>query len=97
MIYELTMIVPENTTTQDINALTNMIGRYGRIRKTEDDGVKRLPYPISKYGRENAYGRYLFMELEMDKVTNLCEMLGTNSMVLRYLVVKSDTNFTDRR
>lgn len=97
MLHELTMIVPEELSTNDIETLRKMVSNYGKVRKSTDNGVKLLAYPIHKYGMEYAYGRYLYMELELDKVTDICEMLNTNSMVLRYLLVKADTNFIDRR
>lgn len=95
MIYELTVITPETATEVDIEKITRVIKRYSMsIEKFEDDGVKRLAYPINGHDR----GRYLFWQLDMTtgEPTKLSAELNINDSVLRYLLVKADTRYGGR-
>ena len=84
--YELTTLVGEEAPQEVIDKLTEKIKGYGKITKIEDDGVKRLAYPI--LGREKA--RYLFYNLELDDgvPAELSRNLGTDEEVIRYLLVR---------
>lgn len=95
MLFELTIIAPESATEVDIEALTKVIKRYSMsIEMFEDDGVKRIPYPINGHDR----GHYLFWELDMatGEPQKLSSELNINDGVLRYLLVKSDIRFRGR-
>lgn len=90
MLYELTIIAPESATEVDIEQLERVIRRYAtEIGKKEDDGVKRLPYPIQGHAR----GHYLYYEiyLTQGKPQSLSSELNINDTALRYLLVKADT------
>lgn len=90
MLYELTIITPEETTEMGIEQLERAIRRYAtEISKKADDGVRRLAYHIMGHDR----GRFLFYEinLEQGKPQELCSRLNINDKVLRYLLVKADT------
>lgn len=86
MLYELTIIAPESATDTNIDQTERMIRRYAKIIKREDEGVKRLAYPI----HGNDRGRYLFYYLELDRnmPTKISERLNINDNVLRYLLVR---------
>ena len=95
MIYELTIIAPESATKVDIEHLTKIIKRHSMsIEKFEDDGVKRLAYPINGHDR----GRYLFWQLDMPtgEPQKLSAELNITDEVLRHLLVKADTRYGGR-
>lgn len=94
MLYELTIIAPESATDTNIDQTERMIRRYAKIIKREDDGVKRLAYPI----HNNDKGRYLFYYLELDRdvPTKISEKFNRDDNVLRYLLVRSDTKYAGR-
>ena len=83
--YELTILLDENATEDDIQHMTETIKRYGEVTKMDDEGVKRLAYNIK--GHERAH--YLFYYLELDTYRYITEELSTNSDVLRYLLVRT--------
>ena len=92
MKYELTIITPEETTELGIEQITRSVRRFSdSIITIENDGVKRLAYPI--HGNER--GRYLFyvLELNQGQPQALYERLNINDNVLRFLLVKSDTRY----
>ena len=95
MIYELTILTPETASELDIEQVERVIRRYGEIGKREDEGIKRLAYPI----REQDKARYLYYEINMPqgKPQELSSVLNINDMVLRYLLVKADTRVYNQR
>lgn len=95
MIYELTVLTPETASELDIEQVERVIRRYGEIGKREDEGIKRLAYPIN--GHDKA--RYLYYEINMPqgKPQELSSVLNTNDMVLRYLLVMADTRVYNQR
>lgn len=84
--YELTILVDENAPQEVIDELTEKIKGYGKITKVEDDGVKRLAYPI----RNQEKAHYLFYELELenDVPAKLSSNLNIDEDVMRYLLVR---------
>lgn len=91
MKHELTIIMPENATLMSIEAVTRVIKRYADIITFEDDGTKRLAYPI----QDNDMGRFMFwiLDIDRDKVVKLSQALNINDHVLRYLLVRADSNY----
>lgn len=90
MLYELTIITPEMATELDIEQLERVIRQYAtEIGKREDDGVKRLAYPILGQDR----GHYLYYEINLTqgKPQELSSRLNINDTVLRHLLIKADT------
>jgi small subunit ribosomal protein S6 len=85
--YELTILVDEIAPQEVIDGLTEKIKGYGKITSIEDDGVKRLAYPI----RNHEKARYLFytLELENDVPAELSRNLGIEDNVIRYLLVRA--------
>lgn len=95
MIYELTVLTPETASELDIEQVERVIRRYGEIGKREDEGIKRLAYPI--HGQDKA--RYLYYEINMiqNEPQRLSSELNINDTVLRYLLVKADTRVYNQR
>lgn len=88
--YELTILVDEIAPQEVIDGLTEKIKGYGKITSFEDDGVKRLAYPIQKV-RLHEKARYLFyiLELENDVPAKLSSDLNIDDNVVRYLLVRT--------
>ena len=84
--YELTILVDEIASQEVIDGLTKKIKRYGKRVKFEDDGVKRLAYPI----RNHEKARYLYytLDLENDVPFKLSSNLNIDDDVIRYLLVR---------
>lgn len=84
--YELTILVDEIAPQEVIDGLTEKVKGYGNITSFEDDGVKRLAYPIRNHDK----ARYLFytVELENDVPTKLSTNLNIDDNVVRYLLVR---------
>ena len=90
--YELTLLFDEILENDIIEAVEKKIAKYATITKIEDDGIKRLAYPIR--GHEKA--RYKFYELDIDggNWEELSRELNYNTdEVMRFLLVRVD----DRR
>lgn len=85
--YELSILVDEIAPQEVIDGLTEKIKGYGKIKSFEDDGLKRLAYPIRN--REKA--RYLFytLELENDVPAKLSCNLNIDDNIIRYLLVRA--------
>lgn len=88
--YELTILMDELAEQSQIDELTKKIRKYGKITGGGDDGVKRLAYPI----RNHEKARYLYytLELEADAPHELSCNLNIDDDVMRYLLVRCDTN-----
>lgn len=88
--YELTIIVDETATQEAIDELTKKIEEYGKITKLEDEGVKRLAYPIQRV-RLHENGRFILYCLELKNMApqRICEYLSYNDDVVRYLLVRA--------
>lgn len=85
--YELTILVDEVAPQEVIDGLTEKIKGYGKITKMEDDGVKRLAYPILNHEK----ARYLYYELELEDGVQpkLSSHLNIEDNILRYLLVRA--------
>lgn len=85
--YELTILVDEIAPQEVIDGLTKKIKRWGKGVKFEDDGVKRLAYPI----RNHEKARYLYytLELENDMTFKVSSNLNIDDNVMRYLLVRT--------
>lgn len=87
--YELTLLFDEILEDNVIEAVEKKIAKYATITKIEDDGIKRLAYPIR--GHEKA--RYKFYELDIDggNWEELSRELNYNTdEVMRFLLVRVD-------
>ena len=94
--YELTIIFDERLSEQEIGKIENsVILEHGSILDREDDGVKRLAYPI----RDQDRGHYVFYRLALEdfKPAELSGELCRTDGALRHLLVRSDTNFIKER
>lgn len=87
--YELTILVDEIAPQEVIDELTEKIKGYGKIIEMEDDGVKRLVYPIQRV-RLHEKARYLFYTLELEDGVpqEINEYLSYNDNAVRYLLVR---------
>ena len=85
--YELTIIVRPDAGEEEIAKIREIIEEYAKITKEEDEGVKRLAYPIF----DNDRGHYLYynLEIEMGKVAELSCKLNITDEVMRYLLVQA--------
>lgn len=85
--YELTILVDEIAPQEVIDGLTEKIKGYGTVVEFEDDGVKRLAYPIRNHDK----ARFLFyiLELENDVPAKLSSDLGIEDDIVRYLLVRT--------
>ena len=85
--YELTILVDEIAPQEVIDGLTEKVKGYGKITSFEDDGVKRLAYPIRNH--EKAHYLFYTLELEDGVQAKLSSDLNTNEDVMRYLLVRA--------
>ena len=90
-MYELTLILPQNTTAAKKKAVTETIDKIvkmnkGEIKKTEDWGEKQLAYAIAK----NTSGTFLHFELELENqsVKALSDKLRMEDGIIRNLLVR---------
>lgn len=88
--YELTILVSEDAPQEVINGLTKKIKGYGKITRLDDEGVKRLAYPIQRV-RLHEKARYLYYEMtiEGDNWRELSNDLNTDDNIVRYLLVRA--------
>lgn len=84
--YELTILVDEIAPQEVIDGLTEKIKRYGKITSIEDDGVKRLAYPIRNH--EKAHYLFYTLELENDVPAKISSNLNIDDDIMRYLLVR---------
>lgn len=84
--YELTILTDEIAPQEVIDGLTEKVKGYGKIKGFEDDGVKRLAYPI----RNHEKARYLFYTLELENgvPAELSSNLNIDDNIVRYLLVR---------
>lgn len=85
--YELTILVDEVAPQEVIDGLTEKIKGYGKIKSFEDDGVKRLAYPIRN--QEKAHYLFYTLELEDGVPAKLSSHLNIDDNVMRYLLVRA--------
>lgn len=87
--YELTILVDEVAPQEVIDGLTEKIKGWGKSVKFEDDGVKRLAYPIQKVRlHEKAHFLFYTLELENDMPVKISSNLNIDDNVVRYLLVR---------
>lgn len=88
--YELTILVDEDAPQEVIDGLTEKVKGYGKITSFEDDGVKRLAYPVQKV-RLHEKAHYLFytLELENDVPAKLSSNLNIDDNIVGYLLVRT--------
>lgn len=87
--YELTILMDEGATDKDIEAMTKRVEEYGTVVKFEDDGVKRLAYPIQRERlHEKTHYLYYTLELEDGVPAKLSSNLNTDDDIVRYLLVR---------
>lgn len=83
--YELSIIADELIDQTQIDELTKKIRKYGKITGGDDEGVKRLAYPI----RNHEAGHFLYYEMETDTPEKLSGDLNITDSVIRYLLVRT--------
>lgn len=85
--YELTIIADDSANQSQIDELTKMIRKHGKITAWEDEGIKRLAYPI----RNHEKGHYLYYEMKLDgdEPGKLSSELNINDVSIRYLLVRT--------
>lgn len=90
--FELTIIFPEECNDTEREKVEQIIKSFSQITKVEDDGVKRLAYPIIARGREQARGRFVcyYLSMPRENAAKLSGALNINDMVMRYLLIKTD-------
>lgn len=86
---EITILVPENATENQIIEIKNLIEKYATIHKIENLGVKTSPYPLAKNGVEYLKARYIFAALEANDIDcgSFHDELYKNDNVIRHLLV----------
>lgn len=86
---EITILVPENVTENQIIKIKNLIEKYATIRKIENLGVKTSPYPLAKNGVEYLKTQYIFATITASDIDlgTLDRELYKNDNVIRYLFV----------
>ena len=91
MIYEITILEPEQNTIKETKEVRAIIEKWGAIRTAQDDGIKRLCYPITLKGVEHNYARYVYyiVSINAGDESKLAGELVRDDRVLRYLIVKS--------
>ena len=88
-LMEITILVPENATENQIIEIKNLIEKYATIQNIEDLGVKTSPYPMAKNGVEYLKARYIFATITASDIDlgTLDRELYKNDNVIRYLFV----------
>lgn len=84
--YELTILVDEIAPQEVIDGLTEKVKGYGKITSIEDEGVKRLAYPINNH--EKARYLYYTLDLENDAPAELSGDLCRDDVSIRHLLVR---------
>lgn len=84
--YELTILVDEIAPQEVIDGLTEKVKEYGKIKSIEDDGVKRLAYPIRNH--EKARFLYYTLDLENDAPSKMSQEFNIDDNIMRYLLVR---------
>ncbi|MDO8503435.1 MAG: 30S ribosomal protein S6 [bacterium] len=95
--YELALVLPGGLTPAKQKAILDKIEKAvedsgGKLGKTEEAGKKELAYPIKKE-RQGIFF-YAPLSLPADKVKDFDRMLIVDEVVLRHLLVKSNTSST---
>lgn len=86
--YELSVLMPEGSTPDELEALKQTIEEYFIIAKATSEGVKKLAYSIS--GQEYAqYHFFTVLERQMGNAAKLSSKLNVDDTVLRYLLIKT--------
>ncbi len=95
MLYEITLITPENNTAGDMAKIRSTVEKWADIHTVEDNGVKRLAYAIRFNGVEHNFGHYLFYTATLNDgdPQRLSAELCRDNKVLMHLVVKSARNY----
>ena len=87
--YELTIIVDETATQETIDGMTEKLKEFGKVTKVEDEGTKRLAYPIQRV-RLHERGHFMFYQLELENGApqEISDYLAYNDNAVRYLLVR---------
>lgn len=88
-LMEITVLVPENATENQIIEIKNLIEKYATIHKIENLGVKTSSYPLAKNGVEYLKTQYIFATITASDIDlgTLDRELYKNDNVIRYLFV----------
>lgn len=84
--YELTIIYHKDTSAERIEEIEAKIREHGKIQNIEDEGVKRVAYPI----RDQESGHFKFYNLTMEdsEPAKLSSELNITDEALRHLCVR---------
>lgn len=87
--YELTILADEMAPQEAVDEVTKSVRRHGKITKFDNEGIKRLAYPIQRV-RLHYKARYLYYELELEgeAPAELSGNLNLNDNIVRYLLVR---------
>ena len=86
--YELSVLMTEGSTPDELEALKQTIEEYFIIAKADSEGVKKLAYSIS--GQEYAqYYTFIVLERQLGNAAKLSSKLNVDNTVLRYLLIKT--------
>lgn len=88
MEYELSVLMPEGSTPDELEALKQTIEEYFIIAKADSEGIKKLAYRIA--GQEYAqYYTFIVLERQLGNSAKLSSKLNVDDTVLRYLLFKT--------
>ena len=86
--YELSVLMPEGSTPEELDALKQTIEEYFIIAKADSEGVKKLAYRISGQDYAQFY-TFTVLERQMGNSAKLASKLNVDDTVLRYLLIKT--------
>lgn len=88
-LMEITILVPENATENQIIEIKNLIEKYATIQKIENLGTKRLTYPMAKNGTEYLKAQFIFAGITASDIDlgTFDRELYKNDNVIRHLLV----------
>lgn len=88
--YELAILADETAPQEAIDELTKKVRGYGKITKFDDEGVKRLAYPIQR-ARRHEKARYLYYDLELEgnAPAELSGDLCRDDVSIRHLLMRA--------
>lgn len=87
--YELSVIGNPDTHAEIMRKVEEVLSKHAEIVKIEEDGIKRLAYPIEGHDK----GDYIYYNIVMkdeDAPQKISSALNLKDEVLRYLLVSVD-------
>lgn len=87
--YELSVIGNPDTHAETMRKVEEVLNKHAEIVKVEEDGVRRLTYPIMGHDKAD----YIFYNIVMkdeDAPQKISSELNLKEEVMRYLLVRVD-------